>query len=149
MNQTTNYKLNQWQLHDRVMMQDFNADNAKIDAALGEHAATLNTHTGQIAKLGNCQVYTTTYTGNGQCGEEHPSSLTFPKKPLMVMITDNGYSILHLFPFNTSYSYSSYPTIYVKINWSGNTVTWSASTTGGQMTNVSQTYHVIAFYAMD
>ena len=34
MNQTSNYQLNQWQLHDRVMMQDFNADNAKIDAAL-------------------------------------------------------------------------------------------------------------------
>ena len=34
-NQTSNYKLNQWKAEDRVMREDFNADNAKIDAALG------------------------------------------------------------------------------------------------------------------
>ncbi len=38
MNQTSNYQLNQWQLHDRIQMQDFNADNAKIDAALKAEA---------------------------------------------------------------------------------------------------------------
>ena len=34
MTKTTNYQLNQWAKSDRVMMDDFNADNAKIDAAL-------------------------------------------------------------------------------------------------------------------
>ena len=34
MNQTTNYNLNQWEAADRVKRADFNADNAKIDAAL-------------------------------------------------------------------------------------------------------------------
>jgi len=33
--QTEHYKLNQWELTDDVRMEDFNADNAKIDAALG------------------------------------------------------------------------------------------------------------------
>ena len=33
-NKTTNYSLNQWVKSDRVLMEDFNADNAKIDAAL-------------------------------------------------------------------------------------------------------------------
>ena len=33
-NHTTNYSLNQWVKSDQVRMQDFNADNAKIDAAL-------------------------------------------------------------------------------------------------------------------
>ena len=33
-NQTPNYALNQWERDDRVLMEDFNADNAKIDAAL-------------------------------------------------------------------------------------------------------------------
>ena len=33
-NQTTNYQLNQWQPTDPVQRTDFNADNAKIDAAL-------------------------------------------------------------------------------------------------------------------
>ena len=36
MTKTTNYQLNQWAKSDRIMMDDFNADNAKIDAALGE-----------------------------------------------------------------------------------------------------------------
>lgn len=33
-NHTTNYQLSQWAADDRVQMADFNADNAKIDAAL-------------------------------------------------------------------------------------------------------------------
>ena len=32
--QTPNYNLNQWSKDDRVLMEDFNADNAKIDAAI-------------------------------------------------------------------------------------------------------------------
>ena len=35
MNYTTNYQLNQWAKSDRVLMEDFNRDNEKIDAALG------------------------------------------------------------------------------------------------------------------
>ena len=39
-NQTTNYQLNQWEPTDQVLRTDFNADNAKIDAALaGPNAA--------------------------------------------------------------------------------------------------------------
>ncbi len=33
-NYTTNYQLNQWEPTDQVLRTDFNADNAKIDAAL-------------------------------------------------------------------------------------------------------------------
>lgn len=41
MNKTEKYQLNQWELTDRIQMEDFNADNAKIDAALAEQAAVL------------------------------------------------------------------------------------------------------------
>ena len=34
MNYTENYQLNQWAKSDRVLMEDFNSDNQKIDAAL-------------------------------------------------------------------------------------------------------------------
>ena len=34
-NQTTNYQLNQWEPTDQVLRTEFNADNVKIDAALG------------------------------------------------------------------------------------------------------------------
>ena len=36
MNHTENYQLNQWAKSDRVLMEDFNSDNRKIDAALKE-----------------------------------------------------------------------------------------------------------------
>ena len=39
-NHTTNYDLNQWEGTDKVLRTEFNADNAKIDAALaGPNAA--------------------------------------------------------------------------------------------------------------
>ena len=41
MQHTTNYDLNQWEADDRVTRADFNADNAKIDAALAELASPL------------------------------------------------------------------------------------------------------------
>ena len=34
MNHTPNYNLSQWDAEDKVLRTDFNADNAKIDAAL-------------------------------------------------------------------------------------------------------------------
>lgn len=34
MNQTEHYKLSQWEKTDRILMEDFNRDNANIDAAL-------------------------------------------------------------------------------------------------------------------
>ena len=36
MQQTSNYQLNQWEGTDRILRTDFNADNAKIDAAITE-----------------------------------------------------------------------------------------------------------------
>ena len=36
-NHTTNYNLNQWEATDKVLRTEFNADNAKIDAALKSH----------------------------------------------------------------------------------------------------------------
>ena len=46
-NYTTNYQLNQWEPTDQVQRTDFNADNAKIDAALAVlgHAQVLDTVT--------------------------------------------------------------------------------------------------------
>jgi hypothetical protein len=37
MKKTTNYQLNQWDATDRILREDFNEDNAKIDAAIAEN----------------------------------------------------------------------------------------------------------------
>ena len=38
MNKTANFQLTQWEKTDRIMMEDFNRDNAAIDAALKSNA---------------------------------------------------------------------------------------------------------------
>lgn len=47
MNKTEKYQLNQWEKTDRIQMEDFNHDNAKIEAALTEQAAVLETKASQ------------------------------------------------------------------------------------------------------
>jgi len=52
MTKTTNYQLNQWAKSDRIMMDDFNADNLKIDTALGSMAqVVLGSYTGDGTTL--------------------------------------------------------------------------------------------------
>lgn len=44
MKQTANYKLSQWEKSDRIQMEDFNGDNAKLEAALKAQAGALAAH---------------------------------------------------------------------------------------------------------
>ena len=58
MTKTTNYQLNQWAKSDRIMMDDFNADNQKIDAALkavadGGAKLAVGTYTGYTNNSGS------------------------------------------------------------------------------------------------
>ena len=55
MTYTTNYQLNQWAKSDRIMMTDFNADNQKLDAALGALQIVTGTYTGS-GNDANCRV---------------------------------------------------------------------------------------------
>ena len=70
MTKTTNYQLNQWAKSDRIRMDDFNADNAKIDAALGT-----------IPKLA-----VGTYKGTGVYGHQNQSTLAIGFAAKMVVI---------------------------------------------------------------
>ena len=38
MEQTTNYQLNQWEAQDRILREDFNTNNMKLDQALAAEA---------------------------------------------------------------------------------------------------------------
>ena len=113
-NHTEHYELSQWEPDDKVLHTDFNADNAAIDAALAaldgtvsKHTTTLSSHTTSIAKLGNCQVYTTTYVGNG----ERSRSYSFPGYPVYVYIRETSYTTGRNFMRglnnNDAYTYSA------------------------------------------
>ena len=84
--QTPNYKLSRWAGTDRIMMEDFNRDNAAIDTALkgnADKAAALQT---ALASCGNCKIVYGTYTGNGKSGSANPNKLTFDGKPVLVIV---------------------------------------------------------------
>ncbi len=141
-NQTPNYSLSQWLRDDRVLMEDFNADNAKIDAALKEHA-------GQLARLpfcGNCQIYTQTYTGTGTFGEDNPKSLYFSYPPkLVVIVGPNGIFMImvHGSP-HALFPNSSPPPYNMCITWNGNYVSWFGNHVNSQMNASGAAYYVVA-----
>jgi len=148
MTHTQNYNLTQWDPTDRILREDFNTDNAAIDTALADHAAQL----AKLPKLGNCQIYTTSYVGNGQCGKEHPSTLTFPRKPELVIIVggSNGRPLCMIYGcprafLDTNGTASNNNTI----TWSGKTVTWYSEHVMSQMSDKNINYYVTMFCGMD
>lgn len=160
-NYTKNHQLSQWEKSDRVLMEDFNADNAKIDTALkaeaGARAAadsaintTLAAHTADITKRGNCQIYTTSYVGNGKYGQANPNTLTFSRSPMIVLITDiNNSSTMILFRgcTRTCHLAGRYASI---LTWNSGTASWwSPSSSFEQMNDSDVTYHVVALLPMD
>ena len=93
-NQTTNYQLNQWEPTDQVLRTDFNADNAKLDAALNalsdqvakkadeEDLTALSESVAAVsAGMGNCDMELLTYTGTGAMGQSSPTRITFSSLP--------------------------------------------------------------------
>ena len=85
MNQTTNYQLSQWESTDRILMSDFNGDNAKIDAALKANADAIEAEAAAraaaLAAAGDCQMEVFTYTGTGANGAYNPTHITFSQMP--------------------------------------------------------------------
>ena len=127
MNQTQNYQLSQWESTDRILMSDFNSDNAKLDAALAELASQVSDKADQsaldtLSSTRNCRVYTTTYTGTGTGA----NTFTFPSKPLAVMVMGNGIWLCVLQGQTIGQSRNGRTSSdYVDVTWSGNSVTWT------------------------
>ena len=131
MQKTTNYQLNQWAKSDRILMDDFNADNQKIDAALaGMPKMTLGT-----------------YIGNGTKGQSHPTSLTLPFTPQFLAVFPPTGGCRLLCPCgasgsNTSPNGHSYGN--VNVVWNGCTVSWYTTDSGAdadyQMNRINAQY---------
>jgi len=138
-NYTSNYSLCQWQASDKVLRTEFNADNAKIDAAIqavdrrltavaGTKAdkSALNTlqtsvsSQGEALALRNCAVYFKSFTGDGKSD----LTFTFPARPAVVIFFRNNRSSI-IVPRGRAAGYliggeSQLPDIF---SWSGNSIT--------------------------
>ncbi len=141
-NQTENYQLSQWEKTDKVQMEDFNADNAKIDTALKAQADTLASVQSQLTRKGNCTVEVFTYAGTGSS----TTRISFPRKPTAFIVT--GFAGL-LFGFGDRDNVFSENGPMGSGTWSGSTfIGTNMSGDQFQKLNTSgQTYVVTAFYA--
>ena len=161
LNQTNNYQLSQWDSDDRILRTDFNADNAKVDAALADQAAAIREEadtrnsaisnlSSQIAAKGNCQIYFTTYTGNGTCDEAGAQTLTFPHKPLVVFITetDNSSSMVAVYGAPTVYARAT-GAAWNRATWGDRTFTWYSNSPANQLNESGEVYNVVALMSVE
>ena len=159
-NQTTNYELNQW------LSTDFNADNAKLDAALADLAGQVTEkadaddlgalsgavaeHTIQLERKGNCQVVFGTYTGTGTAGSASPNTLTFAHKPVLITlrrrITDGDSSRpILLRDADTFYAYEGVENSRNILTWGETSVSWySPGERANYQYNTQNTQYVYA-----
>ena len=150
MNKTANFQLTQWEKTDRIMMEDFNRDNAAIDAALksnADKAAALQT---ALASCGNCKIEVKTYTGTGTYGSSNPNTLTFSAAPLLVLLGGGQGLMMGLLPgctvAKTSFEEIGYT---CSVDWNGSSVTWyTPDGTGTAQFNVKNNiYYAIAIFS--
>ena len=149
MNQTPNFQLNQWESEDRILREDFNADNEKIDAALQTQSAaqqalsqTVATHTAALDTVGNCHILHQTYTGDGT----NNRTFTFTYKPLLVLIRDGAYVTFLLPGQSQALSLGTNGTSYniATVTWSGNSVSLSGDAFRYACNNSGGPYAMVA-----
>ena len=153
-NHTTNYQLNQWEATDQVLRTDFNQDNAKLDAALHGLEERTGALESAAAGFGNCQLWTTSYIGNGVVGYNSVNCITFPKLPQAVVIQSaDGECALFLWGA-TDYRILAGTAGEGEITWSGTTLSWACTSNGlnlerPQLNRENVTYFVLAFLPAD
>lgn len=151
-NYTEHYALSQWEPGDKVQRTDFNADNAKIDAAIkaeaDARAAADAAHAAALSKLGNCKLCISSYVGDGFWGVDHKMTLTFPKVPELLLIFGNN-AFFRLVPLKEGQAVVLWDNTrwFLNVTWNGSTASWYSTSGGnGQMNHSDATYRVLAFY---
>lgn len=92
MNQTEQFHLNQWEKSDRIMMEDFNADNLKMEQALedvqNEAAEALAAVKASLSDL----IVVGTYVGEGSSSSVFgPATINLGFQPRFLMIRDTTF----------------------------------------------------------
>lgn len=114
MEHTEYYQLSLWEQDDRILREDFNSDNAKIDAALASGA----------------KIATGSYTGTGEYGASHPNTLTFDFAPKLIFIKNfvsaNPFMFLYPGQTHTGYILSDETSSSMQTTWGedGKHVSW-------------------------
>ena len=132
--ETPNYRLSRWAGTDRILVEEFNDNWDKIDAALKGNADAVAAETAArdeekkalqalISQRGNCFVEFGSYTGTGN----RLRTMTFSHKPILVIIRNctNYSSPLHLVMIQgatNANGHENSSAASVSLAWSGNSV---------------------------
>ena len=158
-NYTEHYDLCQWETTDQVQRTDFNADNAKIDAALKSQADSLLALSGQVEEemaslaasvsanttalngKGNCQVYTTSYVGTGQSAR----SISLPGSACFVMVMGPSTCLWGVrgSSFGMSINFMGQGN-NLSFSWGGTTVSWDTNNYDSACNTSGTTYSLLA-----
>ena len=143
MQKTENYQLNQWDKTDRIMMEDFNADNVKLEQALATQAEALGS---AVAKMGNCIIKTLSYTGTNQ----NKQSITFEKTPLFVIIIGSNGEFMSTY-YGCAKGYSIAGSLYQMsgISWTATSMSWTPANSYNSMNTNAISYQVFYFCLAD
>ena len=173
MQHTQNYQLSRWEKDDRIMMEDFNADNETIDAALKANADAVGAlevgkaDAEDVTALGetvaavaesigsggqNARIAWGSYTGNGKYGSGNPNSLTFDFVPVVVIVGCDSFS-----------RYQAWPTVAIRgaagmhcdnatgmttqcyVTWTGSGLSWyNSDCASDQNNNSGSIYYYVA-----
>ena len=129
-----------------------NADSAEASTRASAIAAEASTRASAVAELtaalalkGNCQIYYTTYVGDGAKSK----TLTFPRKPLSVKIMGEYkvFNAIQGVPQALVNSHNGYSGEHCPAVWSGNSLTWTGES--NMMNDSGETYYVVALMAAD
>lgn len=157
MEQTNHVQLNLWEGEDRILREDFNADNVKTEDALVEAAEEQAALAQALAGCGNCKLVYGSYTGTGKYGSSSKNKLTFERKPIYVAVfpaAQSGYNDIRLQLLrNVPYAIglggnSSYTNT---VSWTDTDVQWYSSTSnaGCQFNEKNEVYHYLALLETD
>ena len=150
MNKTANFQLTQWEKTDRILMEEFNSDNEKIDTALKASADNVASAAAALENCGNCEIGLFTYTGTGSYGSKNPTVITFPKMPTVFIIKGTqGIMMGRGGESKGTISVQGSSNAIVQdldLTWQGSKCSFYHTVTARQQMNASDTYWVLAFY---
>ena len=134
MNYTENYQLNQWDASDYVRREDFNEDNAKIDAAIKATNDSIP------------QFVTGSYIGVGQSGESSKVTLTLGFCPKLLFVApENSYAFPSGAVFLYPAKFAFIDNYKLNVIWSETGLSWWSVDNPGSMLNVQDvTYRYLA-----
>jgi len=129
-NKTENFKLNQWEPEDKFQRTDFNKDNARVEEALTAISASV-----PFVQIGS-------YVGSGGYGSASPRSITFEKKPALVLLMGTTRDSYGMFACvggdGGTYSSLGYERSGTLIaSWLSNTLSFYSTTNVGSQFNLN------------